>query len=255
MASRDDILAFCEELLEPGRFSDAMPNGLQVAGRSDVLRLATCASPSLMAFRQAAERGADMLLLHHGLFWERDPRPIHTLMAGRLRVLLEREINLVAYHLPLDAHPELGNNACLARLAGLEALDFDFARLRSMTLGCLGALPEPLGIRELSARLAKPLEAQPLLVEAGPTRVRRVGILSGGGGDMDMLLEARARGCDAFVTGSLSESGVAAARELGLNVVALGHYNSEKLGVRALGDRLVARFGLEVAHLDVPNPI
>jgi len=255
MAAREEIVAFCDDLLSPGLFTDHTPNGLQVHGRAEVGCLATCASPSLMLFREAAERGAHMLLLHHGLFWDRDPRVVDPLLAARLRLLLEREINLVAYHLPLDAHPEVGNNACLARLAGLEELDFAFGAHQGQTLGCVGRLREPLPLRELASRLARQLAAQPVLVEAGPAQVRRVGVVSGGAGEPELLLQARAAGCDAYLTGSLSEPGVAAARELGLGVVALGHYNSEKLGVRALGDRLGTRFGLEIVHLDVPNPV
>ncbi len=255
MAGRDEIVTFCDDLLSPGLFQDYAPNGLQVHGKAEVRRVATGVSPSLMLFREAAAAGVDMLLLHHGLFWERDPRVIDPVMAARLRTLLEREINLVAYHLPLDAHPEVGNNAGLARLAGLEEVEHGFGRYHGQALGCVGRLPAPLPLRELASRLSRPLEAQPVLVEAGPAQVRRVGVVSGGAGDADLLQQARAAGCDAYLTGSLSEPGVATARELNLGVIALGHYNSEKLGVRALGDRLGTALGLDVLHLDVPNPV
>jgi dinuclear metal center YbgI/SA1388 family protein len=252
---RDQILHALDELLKPEQYRDHCPNGLQVHGCASVTRLATCASVSEEFFVQAREAGAQFLLVHHGLFWEGTSRVIDPLLARRLRLLLDAELSLAAYHLPLDAHPTFGNNARLAALLGLSGLAFDFGQYHGTSIGCLGCLPEPLPIEALAGRLGSALLAEPQLYAYGPPRVSRVGVVSGGAGDSATLLEALQRGCDLYVTGSMTEQGVALCREGRLNVIAAGHYNSEKLGVRAVGGALAEELGVEVLHLDVPNPV
>lgn len=255
MARRDEIVEFCDQTLQPGSFPDGCPNGLQVYGRAQVVRLATCPSVSLEFFERARHCGADCLLVHHGLFWDRDSRVIHAHLGDRLRALLVDQINLLAYHLPLDAHRELGNNACLAARLELTGLDWNFGLVRGTPIGVAGSLPAPLSIAELAERLAQALGARPQVFDCGARPIRRVAVLAGGGGDSDVLLECQRLGCDALVTGNLYEQAVAVARELRIDVIAAGHYNSEKLGVVALGDRIADRFGIEVLHLEVPNPV
>ena len=182
-------------------------------------------------------------------------RVIDPLMGKRLRVLLDGKMNLVAYHLPLDAHRQLGNNAQLARLLGLQQLDFEFGRYKGNPIGCVGNLKEPLALAVMAENAGKQLDSQPVIVDAGPEQVRRVGVVSGGAGDIPMLMEAVSTGCDTYVTGVVFEQSVAVAREAGINVLALGHYNSERLGVRAVGDKLAKELGVEVIHMDVPNPV
>jgi dinuclear metal center YbgI/SA1388 family protein len=255
MVHRDKIVACLDDLLKPMSFKDACPNGLQVYGRGEIERVATCTSVSAAFFEKAQDAGAHLLLVHHGLFWEGTSRAIDPLLAKRLRILLNGEMNLVAYHLPLDAHPKLGNNAQLAEMLGLKQLDFEFGRYKGTPIGCAGNLENPVDLKDFSAGVAGRLEAEPVVVDAGPGQVRRVMVVSGGAGDIPMLLEAVAAGCDTYVTGTVFEQSVAVAREARLNVLALGHYNSEKLGVRAVGDLLTEELGVDVVHLDVPNPV
>lgn len=255
MISRDELLAYLDEELRTQAFSDYCPNGLQVHGRTRVAHVATCPSVSLAFFEQAIATGADSLLVHHGLFWSKDPQVIHPHLGRRLRLLLEGDVNLVAYHLPLDAHPELGNNAQLANLLGLTARDHGFGSIGPTPIGVSGDLPAPGSLESLADSLAEALQTAPQIIPAGGGSIRRVGIVSGGGGDISMVLQCAQTGCQALVTGNIHEQTVAVAREMGVGLVAAGHYNTEKLGVRALGDHLAARFGIRVDHLDVPNPI
>jgi dinuclear metal center YbgI/SA1388 family protein len=255
MVHRDKVIAALDGLLQPETFKDACPNGMQVYGCEEVGRVATCTSVSGKFFELAREAGAQLLLVHHGLFWEGTSRVVDPLMARRLRVLLDGELNLAAYHIPIDAHRELGNNAQLAGMLGLKQLDFEFGRYKGTPIGCAGNLAEPVSLREFVDAAGRQLNAETVLVEAGPTQVRRVGVVAGGAGDIPLLMEAVAAGCDTYVTGVVFEQSVAVAQEAGLNVVALGHYNSEKLGVRAVGDRISKDLGVEVVHMDVPNPV
>jgi len=255
MVHRDKIVAALDGLLQPEAYKDTCPNGMQVYGCEEVGRVATCASVSSKFFELARDAGAQLLLVHHGLFWEGSSRVVDPLLARRLRVLLDAELNLAAYHLPIDAHPELGNNAQLAGVLGLRQLDFEFGRYKGTPIGCAGNLGEPVGLKDFVDAAARKLEAETVVVDAGPAKVRRVGVVSGGAGDIPLLMEAVAAGCDTYVTGVIFEQSVAVAREAGLNVVALGHYNSETLGVRAVGDWVAKELGVEVEHLDVPNPV
>jgi len=255
MAHRDKVIAALDAILQPENYRDACPNGMQVYGCGEVARVATCTSVSSRFFELAREAGAQLLLVHHGLFWEGTSRVIDPLMARRLKILLDAELNLAAYHLPLDAHRELGNNAQLAGMLGLRQLDFEFGRYKGTPIGCAGNLAEPVSLKDFADAAAKNLGAETVMVDCGPTQVRRVGVVSGGAGDIPLLMEAVAAGCDTYVTGVIFEQSVAVAREAGLNVVALGHYNSEKLGVRAVGDRIAKDLGVEVEHMDVPNPV
>ncbi|RLB52485.1 MAG: Nif3-like dinuclear metal center hexameric protein [Deltaproteobacteria bacterium] len=256
MTERTVLLDYLDELLGSERFRDACPNGLQVEGQSQVEVIATCASVSLDFFEQAVEEGAEMLLVHHGLFWHGDSRVIDGWLGRRLKILLEHELNLVAYHLPLDAHPQLGNNACLARLAGLVDCHFDIGYLDGNAIGCRGVLEEPLPLEDFVEGLSNEIES-PARVLGLPPRgpVQRVAVISGSGGTPALLEEIARAGCQVLVTGEVKEQSVALLREMGLVAVVLGHYNSEKHGVVACGDHLAERFGLSVVHVDVPNPV
>lgn len=254
MVDRDAVIRFLDDLLTPGQYQDACPNGMQVFGRDQVQSVATCPSVSEEFFRRAGEHRCDLLLVHHGLFWEGASRVVDPLMARRLRLLLDAGMNLAAFHLPLDANPRVGNNACLARLLGLENLQFDFGRYKGTPIGCRGSLPQPLPIDEVAGNVCQPLQCQPVVFGADRP-VSRVGVVSGGAGDIPFVLEALEKGCDTFFTGVVFEQTVAVAREAGVNLIAIGHYNSEKLGVRALGDALADELDLDVIHMDVPNPV
>jgi dinuclear metal center YbgI/SA1388 family protein len=248
-----DILEELDRILQPARFEDYGPNGLQVPGRAQVATLATGVSAHAELFERAVATEADLLVVHHGLFWGSGPGPIDTALKRRLKILFDADLSLAAYHLPLDAHPELGNNALLANALGAEWSE-PFAAHRGEPIGCVAHLPdEGLPAGELFTRVHALTGREPLTFDAGPAHVRRLAIVSGAGADF--LADAVAAGADAFLTGEPAERVMAQAREGGLHFIAAGHYATETFGVRRLGELLAERFELEHVFLDVPNPI
>jgi dinuclear metal center YbgI/SA1388 family protein len=252
-ASVADVLAEADRLLEPGRFEDYCKNGLQVPGPPEVATLATGVSAHGELFELAAAEGAQLLLVHHGLFWGAGVDAIDGVLKRRLQILFEGDIALAAYHLPLDAHPELGNNALLARALGAEDSQ-PFAQHRGQTIGVLATLPEEgLAPEELLARVREITSREPLAFESGPERVQSIAVVSGAGGDY--LAEAAEAGADALLTGEVAERGMAEAHERGMHLIAAGHYATETFGIKRLGEHLAERFGLRHVFLDVPNPV
>jgi dinuclear metal center YbgI/SA1388 family protein len=252
-AKLQDIVAELNRLLEPERFADYGPNGLQVPGAEIVSTVVTGVSAQLELFERARSEGAELVLVHHGLFWGAGLGPIDVALARRLRVLFAGDISLLAYHLPLDAHPEVGNNALLAHALGAEPFA-QFAPHRGTQIGFLAQFPgDGVPIAELLARVEQVTARAPLAFDCGPARVRRLGIVSGGGSDY--LGDAAAAGADAFLTGEPTERVMAQAREAGVHFIAAGHYATETFGVRRLGEHLSERFGVRVVFLDIPNPI
>ena len=248
-----DIVRELDDLLQPGRFEDYCPNGLQVPGAAEVTTVATGVSAHLELFERARAEGAELVLAHHGIFWGSGPGPIDAALARRLRVLFAGDISLLAYHLPLDAHPEVGNNALLARALGAQELE-PFAPHRGEPIGCLARFPgEGLPAEELMARVRELTARAPLTFEYGPPFVRGLGIVSGGGADH--LSDAIAAGADAFLTGEPAERVMAQAREAAVHFIAAGHYATETLGVQRLGEHLSERFGVRHIFLDIPNPV
>jgi dinuclear metal center YbgI/SA1388 family protein len=250
------ILAHLDDLLQPDRFDDYGPNGLQVPGpaEAEIATLATGVSASAELFELAAAERADMLLVHHGLFWGAGFATIDAQLKRRLQLLFDADIALAAYHLPLDAHPELGNNALLTRALGAQRLDVPFAPHRDQPIGCLARYPDDgIAISELIARTRELTDRDPLVFDAGPPLVRTLGIVSGGGSDY--ILDAARAGADAFLTGEPTERVMSQARELNIHLIAAGHYATETFGVRALGEHLAERFGVQHVFLDIPNPI
>ncbi len=249
-----EILAELDGLLAPERFRDYGPNGLQVPGPDEVSTLATGVSASAELFELAAAARAGLVLVHHGLFWGSGPGPIDAQLKRRLELLFGADMALAAYHLPLDAHPRLGNNALLAQALGAERLDRPFALHAGEPIGALARFPgEGIPAGELVARARAVTEREPLVFDAGPARVRTLALVTGAG--VDYLDEAARAGADAFVTGEPAERAMAQARELGLHFIAAGHYATETFGVRALGEHLAEHFELRHVFLDVPNPI
>jgi dinuclear metal center YbgI/SA1388 family protein len=245
---RDDLAGFLAGYLEVGRFADVAPNGLQVPGRERIERLVLAVSASRRVFERAAEAGADAVLVHHGLFWERQPRSIDAVMKGRLQVLFGAELSLFAYHLPLDHHREVGNNVQLVGRLGFELAERRFGPTGG---GAVGERAEGIEMIQLASRLAGLVGGAAVVHAHGPEHVRSIGVISGGA--PDQFSEAIALGLDAFVTGEVAEPTQAIAREAKANFVAIGHYNSEKFGVIALGDVIRERFGVDVQFVDVPN--
>ncbi len=252
-AKRDEIIAFCDELLDAGSFEDYGPNGIQVPGAGEVDKLATGVSANLETLERALEAGAGLVLVHHGLLWGDRLEALSPPMAARLRALLAAEATLAAYHLPLDAHPEVGNNALLRGLLGLEPDPARFGEAKGKAVGAVGVASEPLSVAALSARLAEATGREPLVFDAGPERIERVGIVTGGGAFA--IAEAGRLGLDALVTGEPSEPAMGEAREYGVHFLAGGHYATETFGIRRLGELAAERFGVEHEFIDVPNPV
>jgi dinuclear metal center YbgI/SA1388 family protein len=252
-AALSEVMKELDRLLEPERFADHCVNGLQVPGPEQVATIATGVSAHAQLFELAAAEGAELLLVHHGLLWDPGVRALDAQLARRLRILFDAGIGLAAYHLPLDAHHELGNNALLARALGAVEMD-PFALHRGEPIGFLATLPDAgIGAAELFARVASVTAREPLVFDAGPALVSRLAIVSGAGADY--LEDAAHAGAHALLTGEAPERAMATARELGLHLIAAGHYATETFGVRSLGEHLAGRFGIRHVFLDVPNPL
>lgn len=248
VATLPELIAYLDGLLDPAAFDDYCPNGLQVPGKSDVRTVATGVSAHGPLIDQAVAAGADLVLVHHGLFWRGDPLGITPILHRRLKPLIENDIALAAYHLPLDAHLEHGNNALLSDALGL------VDRAQFVEIGVVGTLPEPLDAATFGARLRDAVGGrEPLYLPGGPEEVRRVGIVSGAA--TDHVLDAIDAGLDAYVTGEPAERALALAADGGIHFYAAGHHATETFGVRRLGDLLAAEFGVEHVWLDVENPI
>jgi dinuclear metal center YbgI/SA1388 family protein len=251
VASRDEIIAFCDELLDSASFEDYGPNGLQVPGTAEVSKLVTGVSANREFIEAAVAARAQLALVHHGLFWGGDPEALSEQMAERLRALLTNRLSLAAYHLPLDAHSEIGNNALLCQGLGFEQ-EGTFSELRGSSIGVIGR-SEGVDPQDLKSRVTELVGREPLMFDSGPERVRTIGIVSGGASGQ--IHDAIALGLDAYLTGEPSEPAMADAREGGIHFLAAGHYATETFGVRRLGELLAERFGVEHEFVDVPNPI
>jgi dinuclear metal center YbgI/SA1388 family protein len=247
------LIAYLDELLQPQAFSDYGPNGLQVPGPERVDVVATGVSAGAELFERAAEQGADLVLVHHGLFWSGAPLGLTPAGKRRLELLFDHDMALAAYHLPLDAHLGVGNNALLADGLGCTAKE-PFAVHKGTPIGVAGRFPgDGVDAGELVERVRALTGREPLAFRTGPERVRTIGIVSGGGADY--LGDAIAAGHDAFLTGEPAERVMNEAREERIHFVAAGHYATETLGVRRLGDLLAETFGIRHVFIDVPNPI
>lgn len=248
-----EAIAELDRLLEPARFRDYCPNGLQVPGRTEVATIATGVSASAELFERAAAAHADLVIVHHGLFWGPSPTPIDPPMKRRLKLLFDANISLAAYHLPLDAHPEVGNNALIGSALEADALQ-PFALHDGEPIGCIASFPgDGLAASTLFARVTELTARTPLVFDAGPARVRSLAIVSGAGADY--LADAVAASADALLTGEPAERVMTAAREADIHFIAAGHYATETFGVKRLGEHLSELFGVEHTFIDVPNPV
>jgi dinuclear metal center YbgI/SA1388 family protein len=246
LARRDDIVEYANGLLEIERFPEYGRPGLQVVGAEVVTTLACGVSASRELFERAAAAGGQMVLVHHGLFWRNEPLVIDRRLRGRLETLFRADMSLVAYHLALDAHPEVGNNALLAQRLGA-TYDGVWAEIGA------AAHVDGIDVRELARRLQDATGRGPIVFAHGPDRIERIAIVTGGGGTR--LIEAAHDSFDALVTGEPEEPALQTARELGIHFLAGGHYATETLGVQALADRLAREFSLDWTFLDVPSQV
>lgn len=253
MTTLDRLVAHLDEFLAVGEIRDYGPNGLQVEGRREIQRVAFGVTACLAFLEQAAGWGAGAVIVHHGLFWRgQGEMRIERSMRARLKLLLEQDISLLAYHLPLDRHQEVGNNAVLARRLGAVQVEPAFPK-DGIPIGLVARFPESLPAQELFRRVEEVTKRKPLIVDSGPPSIRMVGLVTGGA--PEYLEEASRCGLDAFITGEPSLPGFHLASEEGLHFIAAGHHATERFGVQALATHLQQTFSLETRFIDIPNPV
>lgn len=248
---REQLTCAFDDLLEPGRFKDYGPNGLQVEGRPEVRRIVSGVTASRALIEAAIADGADAIFVHHGLFWRGQDGRVTGWMKQRLSLLLAHDINLWAYHLPLDAHPELGNNAQLAQVLGIEPEPAPGGRFGDQQLGLIGVRHEP-SARSLADHVAACLGRSVTLVAEPDRPVRRVALCTGGA--QGYFEAAIAAGADAFITGEISEPQAHYARECGVAYLACGHHATERYGAPAVAGQVAQALGLGHRFIDIPNP-
>ena len=249
MATTKEIETHLASMLDVTRFRDYGPNGLQVEGRAEVRRLVSGVTASLALIDAAVAAGADAILVHHGLFWRGQDGRLVGWLKQRIARLLVHDINLFAYHLPLDAHPEFGNNAQFGLRIGIKADAF----FGEQQLGCIGTLSEPTSLPALAACLQQQLRRPPTCVAGDGRALRRVAWCTGGA--QSYFEAAIAAGADCFITGEISEPQAHYARETGVAFIACGHHASERFGAPALGEHLAQHFGIAHDFIEVENPV
>ena len=252
MITRDELTFYLHEYLGCDGFNDYAPNGIQVEGNSVINRICTAVTASEAVIKSAAAKGADALLVHHGFFWRGEDLVICGMKRRRIGELIINNMNLYAYHLPLDCHLDVGNNACLGRLFGVESLQMHSVGTISNLLWS-GTLAKPLTAQKLSNEIAEKLERAPLHVSGTDRLIQRIAWCSGAA--QDYIEEAHHLGVDAFLSGEISERTYYQAQELGIHYFACGHHASERYGIQALGLHLSERFDLHHQFIDSDNPV
>lgn len=251
MVQLKDLLSYANNVLEVERFHDYCPNGLQVEGVNDVKKIVSGVTASQALIDAAIKEKADVLLVHHGYFWKGEDAQITGLKYQRVRSLIENGINLVAYHLPLDAHPLYGNNAKLA-----EVLDLDITGSfpsANTAVGLYGRLKTPMSAAEFSQKISVSLQREPLHIGDKTQQIQSLAWCSGAA--QNYIEDAAQLGVDAYLSGEISEQTVHIARECGIHYFAAGHHASERYGVQAFGEHLAAHFAIEHQFIDIPNPV
>ena len=246
---RAELDAYLDQYLDVARFRDYCPNGLQVEGRATVERVVSGVTASIALIEAAIAARADAILVHHGYFWRGEDARIIGARRRRIALLIEHGLNLYAFHLPLDAHPEVGNNVTLARTLGFEVR----GRFGEQDLGFHGELAADATLAELATHIESRLARQPLVIGEPARRVRRVAWCTGAA--QSYFEDAVRLGVDAYVSGEISEQTVHLARESGVAFISAGHHATERYGVQALGAHLAGRFGLDHRYIDVDNPV
>ncbi len=251
MLSIQTLVAECNTILQPHLFKDFGPNGLQVLGDRPIRHLVSGVTASLALIDQAIAQEADALLVHHGLFWQGDDPCVVGWKQVRLKRLLTQGVHLVAYHLPLDAHRQWGNNVQLGHRLGLEVSDW-FISDFGPEIGCIGHLPSPISARAWGEQIAQKLGRVPTVLKARSTAIQTVAWCTGGA--QKYLPQAAAKGVDAYLTGEISEVTLHLAQELGIDFIAAGHHATERYGAQALGGYLAEHFQIQHTFIDVENP-
>lgn len=247
MAKRKDIIDFVNKYLNSAAISDKSANGLQVEGKEDVKKIIFGVSANANLFNRAVKSGADMVVVHHGLFWGNE-QVLTGYYKKRIEILIRNDINLAAWHLPLDLHKTIGNNAVMAQVLGLKNLK-PFGAYHGIDIGFIGVLPKPLGLDQIKKIFGAQNAAA---LNFGPAKIKTVALVSGGA--YNMLPQAIEQKADLFITGSVEEYVQETAREGKINFLPLGHYNSETYGVKKLMQIIQKKFKIEVEFIDIPNP-
>jgi len=244
---RSELSDYLHDFLKVADFQDYAPNGLQVEGRTEIRTIVTGVTACQALIDKAIELKADAVLVHHGYFWKSEPVEIIGFKQKRIKSLLTHDINLFGYHLPLDAHPLLGNNAMLAKLWGLQDITPQAGLVR------LGNLPEPISITDFRNQVSESLGREVLHLPGGPDKINTVAWCSGGAQNyIDIALKWEA---DLYISGEVSEQTTHIAKEGGIHYFAAGHHATERLGIQALGEHLAEKFGLQCYFVDIPNPV
>jgi dinuclear metal center YbgI/SA1388 family protein len=244
---RQDLLDYLDRLLEVGQYQDYAPNGLQVEGRQEIKRIVFGVTASQALIEQAIHKQADAIIVHHGYFWKNEPLTITGMKYRRIKALIENNINLIGYHLPLDGHAELGNNAQLAKLWQIEDITPSPGLVR------LGRLAQPQSIEHFIETVAQSLQRQPLHLPGGPQEVQKIAWCSGGA--QGYIGQAVEWGADVYISGEVSEQTTHIAQESGIKYLAAGHHATETWGVQALAEHLSQAFDLHCEFVDCPNPV
>ena len=243
------LVSYIQEILQPERFSDYCPNGLQIQGCPDVLKIVTGVTASMDLLEAAADAGADAVLVHHGFFWKNEDPCIVGIKQKRIKFLLDNNISLLAYHLPLDAHPKLGNNAQLANRLGLNLE----AWAGNQNILAYGTLPEVRLLGDFSQFVDLQLNRTPMVIGADNKQIKRVAWCTGGA--QSYMQDAINLGVDLFISGEISEQTYHLAQESGVAYMAAGHHATERYGVNALGDHLAFHFSISHEFIDIHNPV
>lgn len=252
MIPTQKLLHYLKEQLKPDMFCDYCPNGLQVAGREDIGKIISGVSATQALLDAAVAQNADAILVHHGFFWKGEDPCVVGIKQKRLATLLRNDINLIAYHLPLDVHPKFGNNAQLAKRLGMVQKS-EFAKHNSAMLGCIGQLNTVMSGEQLCSHIHETLNRDPFYIPGTSSEIKKIAWCTGAA--QDFLEQAAQVGVDAYITGEVSERTVPLARELGIHFYAAGHHATERYGVKALGDHLASQFNLDHQFIDIDNPV
>lgn len=247
---RDTLLQTLDAWLNTNEISDYCPNGLQVEGAERIQHIVTGVTASQALIEAAIAANADTILVHHGYFWKGEAQPIVGMKARRIGALLKHNMNLVAYHLPLDIHPQLGNNAQLLQRLGASAVSAAAPSPSGILL--LGKLAQQYTGAEFAAHLEQAVQRKLVASEQNEKPIQRVAVCTGGG--QNFIEQAVLAGADAFITGEVSEQTIHVARECGIQFFAAGHHATERYGVKALGERITTEFGIATTFIDIDNP-
>lgn len=246
---RIELIDYTAQLLQTARFKDYCPNGLQVEGATEIQHIVSGVTASMALLERAVEVGADTVMVHHGYFWKNEPLPITGIKYQRIRYLLKHDLNLIAYHLPLDAHAEFGNNVQLAKHMGWKQDGF----CGEQNIIAFGEQPTECTLRNLTTHIANVLHREPLVIGADDRSIKKIAWCTGAA--QHFLVDAIEIGVDVFVSGEISEQTFHLANESGVAYIAAGHHATERYGIHALGEHLAQTFRLKHSHIDIDNPV